>query len=695
VISRADAGPSLVTLTFSYFDNHVFSVAVQRATGGNPNNPQFSTIGNVSACTSGPRTFIDYGGGSPQTGGKLTPGTWQYRLVATNDGSVAGLNGIPSDIATVTVGSAPQIVNFTASPSTVRLGRDATLTFSTRGATSVSIEPGVGAFPLSGSVTVTPTKTTTYTLTATNGALVTTARVTVVVITDPQVAVSQFPNALVQTAGIGGATTSYVLTNAGGASTSIQLSPLGQFFTQSPTFFTLAPGASQRVQITGLAQSATNVFEGASIVSGVGVPQGLRVPIRLLSAAPPPGSVIAKPVASRIDTAGPFGASPTGNVTFRNNGTAPLVGVLVADVPWITPQGGLVTIPPLGTATFSFTIDRSKRLDDSAVGSAVGNIKLVYPPGSGSGSRQGVNADPLPSVSIVSVVDTTSTTVTNGAPPALSTGEVALFIPGVGHVTGSVGVFISDVSILNRISGASINDMKLFYTPVGAATTATKTTTLPPVGGSVSVALADVVSTTFGTETQVGSLQIRSNDASRLSVSTNIFNKSNPAGTYGTAIPTFRSDRAVGPGANLVLTGLKRDGTTHTNLFIQETAGITTTVATEFLDVNGTTIGNRSDTVGPFSLLQINSVVPVGGVAAIMTNTGGSGAGRFLAYATPVDEASGDNWSVADWSKVNGYSQTEAVVIPVAGSVAGALSTFFRTDLAITNTSSSAGSALL
>src|SRR5205814_1732513 len=98
--------------------------------------------------------------------------------------------------------------------------------------------------------------------------------------------------------------------------------------------------------------------------------------------------------------------------------------------------------------------------------------------------------------------------------------------------------------------------------------------------------------------------------ADKLSVSTNIFNSSNPAGTYGTAIPTFRSDRGIGSGDRLVLTGIRQDSGAHTNFFIQETSGIGVTVSTEFLDQNGTTTGTRSDSVGPFALSQINGAAP-------------------------------------------------------------------------------------
>jgi hypothetical protein len=73
---------------------------------------------------------------------------------------------------TVTVGSAttgnPQILRFEANPLTIAPGGQSTLSWTTSGATQVSISPNVGNVTANGSTTVTPSATTTYTLTATS-----------------------------------------------------------------------------------------------------------------------------------------------------------------------------------------------------------------------------------------------------------------------------------------------------------------------------------------------------------------------------------------------------------------------------------------------------------------------------------------------------------------------------------------------
>ncbi|MCU1232338.1 MAG: Allergen V5/Tpx family protein [Candidatus Solibacter sp.] len=77
--------------------------------------------------------------------------------------------------------SAPTITSFSASPSTIVTGQSATLSWNVTGANTVSIDGGIGAVSGTGSKTVSPAQTTTYTLTATNAAGSITARATVTV----------------------------------------------------------------------------------------------------------------------------------------------------------------------------------------------------------------------------------------------------------------------------------------------------------------------------------------------------------------------------------------------------------------------------------------------------------------------------------------------------------------------------------
>ncbi|HET8733282.1 MAG TPA: hypothetical protein VFM45_05855, partial [Anaeromyxobacteraceae bacterium] len=107
----------------------------------------------------------------------VTPAsTTTYTLTATNAG------GSSTATATVTVSAVapPVIASFAATPSSVAPGGSSTLSWSVTGATTLSIDNGVGTVTGT-SRAVTPAATTTYTLTATNagGSRTATATVTV------------------------------------------------------------------------------------------------------------------------------------------------------------------------------------------------------------------------------------------------------------------------------------------------------------------------------------------------------------------------------------------------------------------------------------------------------------------------------------------------------------------------------------
>ncbi len=65
----------------------------------------------------------------------------------------------------------PVISTFSASPGDIILESSSELSWGVTNATKATIDQGIGDVPLSGSTTVRPSDTTTYTLTATNGSL--------------------------------------------------------------------------------------------------------------------------------------------------------------------------------------------------------------------------------------------------------------------------------------------------------------------------------------------------------------------------------------------------------------------------------------------------------------------------------------------------------------------------------------------
>ncbi len=111
----------------------------------------------------------------------VTPGaTTTYTLTATNSaGSVTATTTVTVRSAEVT--SKPIINGFVALQPTITSGQPSTLGWSVTGATSVTIDQGIGEVPATGTYSVTPSTTTTYKLTATNSAGSVTATATVTV----------------------------------------------------------------------------------------------------------------------------------------------------------------------------------------------------------------------------------------------------------------------------------------------------------------------------------------------------------------------------------------------------------------------------------------------------------------------------------------------------------------------------------
>src|SRR5438270_136176 len=126
---------------------------------------QTATLSWTTNIASGTTLSIDQGIGAvngPSGSLSVSPAaTTTYTITATNGTAVA--------TATATV-NAPLSVTLTANPINIAPGGQSSLSWVSRGATSLSIDNGVGSVTgASGSVSVSPSQSTTYTITATDG----------------------------------------------------------------------------------------------------------------------------------------------------------------------------------------------------------------------------------------------------------------------------------------------------------------------------------------------------------------------------------------------------------------------------------------------------------------------------------------------------------------------------------------------
>jgi hypothetical protein len=442
-----------------------------------------------------------------------------------------------------------------------------------------------------------------------------------------------------------------------------------------------------------LVEAATGTILSTNLVvrgTILGAPtEHARIPIRMLLSE---SASDASPVAStRADFSSGFDAnSYDARITYTNEGSGRLDALLVPSVEWIEVGEPLLSLAPGETREVGLTIVRSRRPDHEApLGSAPGDVALVFAtPAADSRTISSSTAASL----ATAVTDTVKPPTGDLPIPPLGEGEVALFLPGVGHVQGSVGLFISDVSIGSASGASPVRNLQMYFLPAGG--TEVVETVAPAVTADSPVSLADVVKQSFGTEGLVGTLQLRPRASDSISAVATVFNSSNPAGTYGTAIPAFRSDRSAAAGEVLHITGLRKNATSHTNLFLQEVTGAPASVNVTWTDSAGMTTGTQTESLGPFELIQRSDVAPAESTSVAIT-VDLSSPGRVIAFATPVDRASGDTWTLTDWRRFYSYDGDDATLVPVTGAVRGANATNFRTDLAIMNTGSGPATATL
>jgi len=147
------------TVTIAVNEPPSLSVAVSQGTISQ------GTSSTLSWSSSGAETVsIDQGIGAVALNGSrvVSPiATAIYTVTATNH------HGSVSRSITITVNPLPT-VSIEADPMSINSGSSAKLSWSSTGADSLAINNGIGSVPASGTMSVTPAVTTTYTITATN-----------------------------------------------------------------------------------------------------------------------------------------------------------------------------------------------------------------------------------------------------------------------------------------------------------------------------------------------------------------------------------------------------------------------------------------------------------------------------------------------------------------------------------------------
>jgi hypothetical protein len=311
--------------------------------------------------------------------------TVTYKLTANNAA------GSSSKTVTLPVSAPlpkPVITSFTASPVSVVQGDATTLNWVVNGATSVSISPGVGAVTGT-SVSVRPTATTAYTLTATNSSGSVTKKFTVSV---------------------------------------VPAAPVISAFTASPDSITVGQSTTLQWAVSGA--SSLSISPGLGAVSGTSITISPTANTTYTLSATGPGGTVTKNVSVAVAPV----ATP-----------APVIASFTASATTIT-QGNPVTLNWSVSGATSLSIS-------PGVGAVSGTSLVLTPNATTNYILSATNESgtvtknvtvtvlfPVPPPLITSFT-TSSPSVVQGSPVTLSwavTGATSLEIsPGVGPVTGT------------------------------------------------------------------------------------------------------------------------------------------------------------------------------------------------------------------------------------------------------------------
>jgi len=167
------------------------------------------------------------------------------------------------------------------------------------------------------------------------------------------------------------------------------------------------------------------------------------------------------------------------------------------------------------------------------------------------------------------------------------------------------------------------------------------------VGAGQSLRLANLLESEFGF-TGTAALRV-SATAGRILATSRTFND-DPAGTFGQTVPAVDHREGFGPGDRAALIQLSRSPDRsigfRTNLGVVSLTDQSIAIDIDLFHADGVDIGTVSLTLRPFEHRQVNDVFLAGGAndvddgyAIVRTSSPG---GRFLTYASVVDNASGD-----------------------------------------------------
>jgi len=238
--------------------------------------------------------------------------------------------------------------------------------------------------------------------------------------------------------------------------------------------------------------------------------------------------------------------------------------------------------------------------------------------------------------------DTVSHTIVvgqaEGAPPITSPGTHVAIVPGAAHTPGLEGTFwVTDLELHNP-SGATAVANLYFLPSASDNRNAPGLRMTIPAGGSLR--LPDVVGTSFGKTRAVGAILVGSD--TWLIVTSRTFNDAED-GSFGQMVSGIPAESALTSGERARLIFLTRNTAFRTNIGFANLTASPVEVRVALHRGDGSTLGAlRRYTLKPFGQYQKTDIIGADADVAwaeVWSETPGA---RFAAYASVVDNASGD-----------------------------------------------------
>ncbi len=238
-----------------------------------------------------------------------------------------------------------------------------------------------------------------------------------------------------------------------------------------------------------------------------------------------------------------------------------------------------------------------------------------------------------------SVVDNATGDPVYVAPVAEASDSQELWVAAAAHLPGTAGSqWRTDLTLAN--TGTEQATVQVQYLPADTDNSAPDQAQLTvPAGGTVTA--GDVIGTLFSAQGK-GALRLVTTGAP-IQVVSRTYNQT-PDGTYGQFIPAVPATTGLGDSDTGLLVQLRDDSGFRTNVGVVNLTGASIQVEATFLAADGSTLGDQTWTVPAYGYHQQDSAIPgpsgqVAASAVLHTLTPG---GRYLAYASVVDNGSGD-----------------------------------------------------